>query len=117
MRAAREGKSMSELVLDASVAVDLLARFRPEPIETLLWAEDTVLAAHSRGPACPSSGPCCQAFTSKTMLNGVCAASLKREKPPSRTTRSSCFGPACAPRANPTSWLMDAGVQIIVENA
>jgi predicted nucleic acid-binding protein len=33
------------LVVDASVAVDLLARFRPEPIETLLWADDTVLAA------------------------------------------------------------------------
>ena len=33
------------LVGDASVAVDLLARFRPEPIETLLWADNTVLAA------------------------------------------------------------------------
>lgn len=33
------------LVVDASVAVDLLARFRPESIETLLWADDTVLAA------------------------------------------------------------------------
>lgn len=33
------------LVVDASVAVDLLARFRPEPIEALLWAGDTVLAA------------------------------------------------------------------------
>ena len=45
------------------------------------------------------------------MLNGVCAASLNLAKPPSRATRSSCFGPACAPRARPTSWLMDAGVQ------
>jgi predicted nucleic acid-binding protein len=33
------------LVVDASVVVDLLGRFRPEPIEALLWAEDTVLAA------------------------------------------------------------------------
>jgi len=33
------------LVVDASIAVDLLARFRPEPIEAVLWADDTVLAA------------------------------------------------------------------------
>lgn len=33
------------LVVDASVVVDLLARFRPEPIEELLWASDAVLAA------------------------------------------------------------------------
>ncbi len=33
------------LVVDASVVVDLLARFRPRPLEELLWAPDTVLAA------------------------------------------------------------------------
>ena len=33
------------LVVDASVVVDLLARYRPQPIEDLLWAPDTVLAA------------------------------------------------------------------------
>ncbi len=33
------------LVLDASVVVDLLGRFRPQPIESLLWARGTVLAA------------------------------------------------------------------------
>ena len=33
------------LVVDASVVVDLLARFRPQPLEDLLWAPDTVLAA------------------------------------------------------------------------
>lgn len=33
------------LVVDASVVVELLARFRPQPIEDLLWAPDTVLAA------------------------------------------------------------------------
>lgn len=33
------------LVVDASVVVDLLARFRPQPLEALLWAPDTVLAA------------------------------------------------------------------------
>jgi predicted nucleic acid-binding protein len=33
------------LVVDASVVVDLIGRFRPRPIEALLWAEDTVLAA------------------------------------------------------------------------
>ena len=33
------------LVVDASVVVDLLARFRPQPLEELLWASDTVLAA------------------------------------------------------------------------
>jgi predicted nucleic acid-binding protein len=33
------------LVVDASVVVDLLARFRPRPLEELLWADDTVLAA------------------------------------------------------------------------
>jgi predicted nucleic acid-binding protein len=33
------------LVVDASVVVDLIGRFRPQPIEALLWAEDSVLAA------------------------------------------------------------------------
>jgi predicted nucleic acid-binding protein len=33
------------LVVDASVVVDLIGRFRPRPIETLLWAADSVLAA------------------------------------------------------------------------
>lgn len=33
------------LVIDASIAVDLIARFRPEPIEELLWAPDSRLAA------------------------------------------------------------------------
>ena len=33
------------LVVDASVVVDLLARFRPQPLEELLWAPGTVLAA------------------------------------------------------------------------
>ena len=33
------------LVVDASVVVDLLGRFRPEPIEALLFAADAVLAA------------------------------------------------------------------------
>lgn len=33
------------LVVDASVVVDLLGRFRPEPIEALLFAVDAALAA------------------------------------------------------------------------
>lgn len=33
------------LVVDASIAVDLIARFRPEPIEKLLWAPGARLAA------------------------------------------------------------------------
>ncbi len=33
------------LVVDASIAVDLLARFQPEPIEEVLWAPDTLMAA------------------------------------------------------------------------
>ena len=33
------------LVVDASVVLDLLARFRPQPLEALLWAPDTSLAA------------------------------------------------------------------------
>ena len=33
------------LVVDASVVVDLLARFRPQPLQDLLWAPDAVLAA------------------------------------------------------------------------
>ncbi|MBP8098522.1 MAG: type II toxin-antitoxin system VapC family toxin [Arenimonas sp.] len=33
------------LVVDASVVVDLLARFRAQPLEELLWAPDTVLTA------------------------------------------------------------------------
>jgi predicted nucleic acid-binding protein len=33
------------LVVDASVVVDLIARFRPQPLEQWLWAPDTVLTA------------------------------------------------------------------------
>ena len=33
------------LVVDASVVVDLLARYRPQPLEEMLWAPDTVLTA------------------------------------------------------------------------
>lgn len=33
------------LVIDASIAVDLIARLRPEPIEEVLWAPDSRLAA------------------------------------------------------------------------
>ncbi len=33
------------LVVDASVVIDLLARFQPQPLEEMLWAPDTVLAA------------------------------------------------------------------------
>jgi len=33
------------LVVDASVVVDLLGRFRPQPIEDLLWAPGTLLAS------------------------------------------------------------------------
>ena len=42
-------------------------------------------------------------------LNGVCVATRQRVKPPSRTTCSSRAGPAWAPRAVPTSWLIEAG--------
>ena len=33
------------LVVDASVVVDLIGRFRPQPIEALFWAQESVLAA------------------------------------------------------------------------
>ncbi|MBS0575944.1 MAG: type II toxin-antitoxin system VapC family toxin [Proteobacteria bacterium] len=33
------------LVVDASIVLDLLARFRPQPIEALLWAPGTTLTA------------------------------------------------------------------------
>ncbi len=33
------------LVVDASVVVDLIGRFRQQPIEALFWAKDNVLAA------------------------------------------------------------------------
>lgn len=33
------------LVVDASIVLDLLARFRPQPIEALLWASGTSLTA------------------------------------------------------------------------
>lgn len=33
------------LVVDASIAIDLIARFQPEPIEKLLFTPDTRLAA------------------------------------------------------------------------
>ena len=32
-------------VVDASIVVDLVGRFRPEPIERLVWAADAALAA------------------------------------------------------------------------
>ena len=35
----------SVLVVDASVVLDLLARFRPEPLQALLWAPGTSLVA------------------------------------------------------------------------
>lgn len=33
------------LVVDASIVLDLLARFRPQPLEALLWAPGTSLVA------------------------------------------------------------------------
>lgn len=33
------------LVVDASIVIDLLARYRPQPLEDLLWAPGAVLAA------------------------------------------------------------------------
>ncbi len=33
------------LVVDASIVLDLLARFRPQPLEALLWSPGTSLAA------------------------------------------------------------------------
>ena len=37
---------MSDIfVVDASIVVDLLARYRPQPLEDLLWAPNTLLAA------------------------------------------------------------------------
>lgn len=33
------------LVVDASIVVDLLARFQPQPIEEILWAEGVHMAA------------------------------------------------------------------------
>lgn len=33
------------LVVDASIVLDLLARFRPQPLEALLWAPGTTLVA------------------------------------------------------------------------
>ncbi|MDN5882136.1 MAG: type II toxin-antitoxin system VapC family toxin, partial [Nitrosospira sp.] len=45
-RASRAGCRVSQiLVVDAAVVVDLLARFRPQPIEELLWVPGTILAA------------------------------------------------------------------------
>ena len=40
-----ESQMSKVLVVDASVVVDLLARFKPHPLEELLWAGDAVLAA------------------------------------------------------------------------
>src|SRR5438132_2979420 len=54
---------------------------------------------------------------SSTKLNGVAVARRKRVKPPAVTTWRSRASPAWAPRAIPTSWLNDAGTQIIVEAA
>ncbi len=53
---------------------------------------------------------------SKIILNGVSAARRNRVNPAFERTSRRRRSPACAPRARPTSWLSDAGVQIIVEN-
>ena len=57
----------------------------------------------------------CQGRTSKTRLNGVSVALRKRVKPPAAVTSRIRAGPACAPRARPTSWESDAGVHSNVE--
>ncbi len=52
---------------------------------------------------------------SNTRLKGVSAARRKRLKPADVTTLRMRSSPACAPSAAPTSWAIEAGVQIIVE--
>ena len=53
---------------------------------------------------------------SSTMLNGVCATCRNRVKPAAIATSRSLAGPACVPRASPTSWDSEAGVHSNVEN-
>jgi len=54
-------------------------------------------------------------LASSTRLNGVWAARRKLVKPPSLTTWRKRASPACAPKARPTSWASEAGVQISVD--
>lgn len=56
-------------------------------------------------------------LASSIKLNGVSVALLKRVKPPEVATSRSRFSPAWAPRARPTSWFNEQGVQSVVEKA
>jgi hypothetical protein len=56
-----------------------------------------------------------QGRASSTRLKGVSVARRNLVNPPLITTSRKRASPACAPNASPTSWLFDAGVQIIVE--
>ena len=87
---------------------------RPGPVDGV--AEPDAVAhdvplRHRAGPGRPAHGR-----TSKTLLNGVEAASRKRVKPAAVVTSRIRAGPACVPRAAPTGWDSDAGVQSRVEN-
>jgi hypothetical protein len=52
---------------------------------------------------------------SNIKLNGVWVALRKWLKPPAETTSRSRCSPACAPKAKPTSWDSEAGVQSSVD--
>ena len=54
-------------------------------------------------------------LASRMRLNGVSVARRTRVNPPWLRTSVSRASPACAPKARPTSWASDAGVQITVE--
>ena len=54
---------------------------------------------------------------SSTRLNGVSVARRNRVNPASSATARSRSSPAWAPRASPTSWSSEDGVQITVEAA
>src|SRR2546421_11441894 len=56
-----------------------------------------------------------QGRPSNTRLNGVSVARRNVLNPASWATSRSPGSPACAPRAAPTSWDSDAGVQTSVE--
>src|SRR3954454_5051720 len=57
-----------------------------------------------------------QALASSTMLNGVSAPRRSVLNPALVTMSRSRASPACAPRAVPTSWDREHGVQSRVEN-
>lgn len=80
-------------------------------------AKGDVVEERLAGARWTSFGPSCRGHpvTSSTMLNGVSATRVTLENPASVAMARSRASPAWAPRAVPTSWERELGVQSSVE--